>query len=93
MTDSEWTEDDFVEFPLTYIKWLDSTSYSDQAWHRIESHDVKCIPIHSVGFLIHEDDEKVTLSMNISEEGFMCGDMTIPKSAILERGVLDLAKG
>lgn len=78
-----------MDYALVHIKWLDSASYPDQCWHLIENHEHSVIYIDTVGYVIYEDEQVVTLAMNISTVGHMIGDMTIPKSCILERNSLD----
>jgi hypothetical protein len=82
-----------VEYQPVYIKWIDASSQGDQAWKWIEGTSMELVTIHSLGFIINEDDEKITLGMNISELGAFSGDITVPKSCVLLRQDLDLAEG
>lgn len=75
---------DEVEYPLVYLRWVDSSSYSRANWHPISEHDVSAEEIYSTGFIVDESDDFLTLAMSISVGGNMLGDITIPKLAIRE---------
>jgi len=77
-----------IKRPITYVKWVDSASYSDQQWYSLSDHDHGIATIEAVGILVHEDKNFISLVMNISKQDSVVGDMAIPKVAILKRKVL-----
>lgn len=80
---------------MTYIKWIDSRGVGSQ-WiqmKHIEQHNA-CI-CESVGWIIHEDDSVIEIAPHRSDiesgdQMQVCGEMVIPKVAILERITLEL---
>lgn len=73
------------EYRPVYIVWLDSSGSSYQGWHSIESHNHDVAKIETVGFVISETEEILSLAMNVSENDNMMGDISIPKFAIVKR--------
>ncbi len=61
-----------------YIEWLDSQS--TDGWSNPDrDHDLRC---RSLGFLVRESDESVTVATNVSAIEDVCNQMTIPRIAI-----------
>ena len=86
------TADD-IPYPfITYIKWVDSFGCSS-SWGALEID--KCKPMHceSVGYVVFEDSEIVVIAPHRTlphpgREGVdYCGDMTIPKVAIVDKRI------
>jgi len=66
------------------IKWVDSC-YSN-GWARLDAeYDKEDIVVHTVGFVIDEDEETVTISSSVSGGKFCHSPLTIPKVAILNK--------
>ena len=73
---------------MLYVEWDDSSSLSSAVWNkRKEATDYKVHRCRTIGFVIGEDDDTVTLAGSI-DENWVSGDMKIPKSAIRKRRVL-----
>lgn len=84
--------------PVEYIRWIDSVA-TYGGWHTIESMkaDVR-MECHSVGYVFEETEDYVLLVShwhpeqeykgNEKVEMSGCGDMAIPKVAIVERRVI-----
>lgn len=57
------------QFRKIWVEWIDSTSHSARWYHRgevediLETTDLRC---ESVGFLLDEDDEKLTLTFSLA---------------------------
>jgi len=66
------------------VKWIDASSKENQEWKFNEDLNPGLITIISLGFLHTITKESITLVMNVSDEGAVCGDITIPRTAILE---------
>lgn len=73
-----------------FVKWTDATSKEDQSWRLYSSLDPGLITIITLGFLHTIAKDSVTLVMNVSEEGTVSGDITIPRSSILELKEIEL---
>ena len=77
--------------PLVFVRWVDSFGSSSE-WSETEGLEAKSHVCHSVGWLKAESDDSIVVIPHISpanseigsdEHG--CGDMTIPKRAIIEQ--------
>jgi hypothetical protein len=69
---------------VVYLEWLDSES--DHGWHetaRVQEKRV-LLAVRSVGFLICEDGESVTITTSVSPHE-VNDPLTIPKVAIVKR--------
>jgi hypothetical protein len=66
------------------VKWCDASSKENQEWKFNEDLNPGLITIISLGFLHTITKESITLVMNVSDEGAVCGDITIPRTSILE---------
>ena len=68
------------------IEWLDSTM--KQGWSLpTKDHDLRCF---SVGYLVNEDDDQITVSASWAPEGGLFADpLTIPKVAVIARAVFE----
>jgi hypothetical protein len=76
--------------PIAYVRWIDSFGVSP-GWGSLDPENCKPIYCESVGYVIFEDDEIVTVAPHRTlphpsqPENHYCGDMTIPKVSIMER--------
>lgn len=67
---------DSINYPLVYVVWKDAVS--SDAW-RDTTEEFKLTTIHTVGFMITEDDESITLTMNLDmDNAAVSMTMTIP---------------
>lgn len=72
-------------YPLIFVEWLDSCS-SPNLWEFIE--ELEPLPsrqIISVGFLIEETEEYITIASSISKTQVL-GRLTIPKRSMEKQG-------
>lgn len=81
---------------LTYIKWQDSVGCGSH-WAETDGSEALDHFCHSVGWVVAESDRSLVIVPHISPESEAlgvsnqgCGDMTIPKPAIVQRVVMDL---
>ena len=75
---------------LVYIEWVDSASSATGGWVEIGNLKRECALVHSVGWLIHEDDHcKVILPHLTDDKRQGSGEMIIPASAV--RSILNLS--
>lgn len=83
------------EKELCYIHWVDSFGCSS-SWESLEDLEApRPLDVYSVGWVVLESDTAVTLVPHIhggrESVGAVpsgCGDMTIPKLAIMKRVIL-----
>lgn len=69
-------------YSISRIHWMDTNAI--EGWHDPSGLDMSGLEVHSVGFLIHEDDKTVTLAKSVS--GSQVGDLlNIVKSGIVDR--------
>ena len=75
--------------PLTLIRWMDARGVGSD-WESLEDIELQVTECQSVGWVLAERDDCVLVVPHIvlspnhdPEQG--CGDMAIPKSAILSR--------
>ena len=75
---------------LLYVEWNDACSH-DNSWMRRDTYERtnRCDEIQSVGWLVAENDQAITLCASRSTvNNQLSGDVTIPKSAIRKRRLL-----
>jgi len=66
---------------LLFVEWLDAASESEPGWKALESIDPNPVVCWSVGWLLHENTDAITIASSVNAEHFD-GDVTIPKSWI-----------
>jgi hypothetical protein len=74
-----------IKHPLVLVTWVDHSS--DDQWHGSIEEQIKRFdsggPVHSVGWLIHEDEKRLLLCQNVSPaDGHYCMTMEIFKGLI-----------
>jgi hypothetical protein len=75
---------------LVYIAWVDSASSATGGWIEVGNLKRECALVHSVGWLIHDDDHcKVILPHLTEDKRQGSGEMIIPASAV--RSILNLS--
>ena len=70
-----------------YIEWQDSCSLAGNVWHDNNRHASTSL-CKTTGFIIHEDQNSITIASHIDSNKHMAGDITIPKRAITKRRIL-----
>ena len=72
------------DMDLVKIEWLDAMS-DDNTWQEIkELKDQKLRPVELVGWILHQDDDKVITISSFDEESQMGGGgTTIPRCCII----------
>ena len=75
------------EFKPILLTWIDSETA--MGWHRISDVVITEMKVHSLGYLIKEDDKAVVISTSISENHSCVDPLTIPKCAIIKRSDWD----
>ena len=72
-----------------YVEWDDSSAISRGPWnHKNDAKVKKLIRCQTVGFVLDETNTHITLVSTSDGGNYVCGDMTIPKSAIRKRRVV-----
>lgn len=67
---------------LVYVEWIDSASASEGRWVDLARISPDPMLIRSVGWVLHDTKEALTVVASISEEDGCSGDTTIPRVAI-----------
>lgn len=62
------------------IKWIDSASC--HGWHSDDSLDNEALIISSIGWVVKEDKNAVTITTSVAPAGSVSNPLTIPKCAI-----------
>ena len=78
---------------VVYVEWDDSSSYVSTVWKSEE--EVKknpCCRCKTVGFIIDETKDSLTLAGSLDGGRYVSGDMSIPKSAIRKRRIVSWKK-
>lgn len=78
-----------IDQPLAYVHWLDA-NYSEGE-QEVDKIDWKC-ELHYVGWLVREDAEAITLSLELPHEGRTRNTFTILKANILEMRLVEFRK-
>ena len=63
-----------------YISWVDSKALS--GWVRSGQHDVG--HVETVGWVVEDHEEQITISASVSREGYNYDPFTIPKGCVKE---------
>jgi hypothetical protein len=72
------------KLPVYYLEWVDSASC--RGWTEVERIDPSPKVCRSIGFLVMENKEVITIAGHFSDNPDLCnGDITIPKVAIIKR--------
>jgi hypothetical protein len=80
---------------MVSVKWKDAESQGGPTWEdaeeMLEFAKEPLVVVHTVGLLIHSDDEKVAITDTVSDEQ-MGGVTKIPRTWIIEMAVLTPAE-
>jgi hypothetical protein len=80
-----------ADLELVLIDWIDSRR--GEGWVRLDEIEAAATRCRSVGWIICRDKESVTLAGHMGENPAQCcGDLTIPKRAILHTRPLSIPK-
>jgi len=86
MSETLINDKDIRETPKLYVEWIDSTAI--RGWqHGSSMTDKYAEPskICSIGYLIKETKDFITISTSVSNNGNMMDPLTIPKCAITKK--------
>jgi len=75
---------------IVEVKWIDAIG--DGGWCSFDYHSNRNMMIHSAGFLVHEDNETITVSSSISGAGHCDNPMRIPRVCIVEYYEIEFIK-
>jgi len=76
---------------LVLVEWLDSRR--GEGWVRLDELDSTVTRCRSVGWIVARDRDSVTLAGHLGENPDQCcGDLTIPKKAMLRMTPLSIPK-
>lgn len=70
---------------MVHLRWIDSSSPSTADWYDPHELNLKALACETVGIVIAEDDNQISLASSITETGALYGVITIPKCSILKR--------
>ena len=73
---------------IVIVEWVDS-SFSE-GWVGEDKFDYGICRIHSVGYLVHETKEFISIALNVGDNGQISDVMNIPKAALLSMTELKL---
>ena len=79
-----------MNYKLNYISWMDHCSHTESHWRSVtEAAELGPITCHTVGYILHEDDDCVVLGQTIHSHDELddkyAGDMCILKPLIKTR--------
>lgn len=78
--------------PLVYVEWIDSEMV--EGWQPVEDVSPEFESVHTIGWLVAENDQGVTIAAHLDETGKRtCDVMRIPHVAILRRWAVEFTKG
>ncbi len=77
---------------MVMVKWHDAYTHCDKPWHSIEEIEQESeghAVVHTVGWLLREDDDYLTVTLSVSDLGSDDVDevgpaITIPRGMIVE---------
>lgn len=69
---------------LVYVEWEDSASFEDGWQRRSTAKELTTEKIRSVGWVLRDKKRHIVIAAHWSRAGF-CGEMCIPKVAILHK--------
>lgn len=64
-----------------YCEWMDASAQA--SWH--DPSKARLVLIRSVGWLAHEDKEKIVIAASIDEDGWSVASSVVPKKWIKKR--------
>ena len=68
---------------IVKISWMDATSPCPGMGPLEEMKQIKPVPVESVGYLLVDDEEKVSLVMSQSEEDHGCDLLIVPRGMVV----------
>lgn len=81
------------KYPRVCVEWIDSCGV-DERWHSIQDATAcELRHIMTMGFLVHEDDEKMIVVASVSDVEHCAGGSVIPKVSIVRWDKLEANRG
>jgi hypothetical protein len=74
---------------LVYLEWVDSSGSTD-GWYHLKDFEPNLVWCKSVGWVVYETDEYITVLPHMGDESQGRGELTIPVCAIKKRKVIRL---
>lgn len=76
---------------LEVIEWLDHCTFADNSWRSEQSvKELEPVSVLTLGFVVHETKEWVTVVSTVGNNGAMSGEFLILKKVITQRKKLTL---
>jgi len=76
-----------------YIEWEDSSAMAGRVWQEREQvSEQELCRCSTIGFVINETKDSITIAGSMESNDYVSGDMTIPKSAIRKRRIVSWKK-
>ena len=76
-----------IEFPIIKLQWKDHFS-GNHSWAMAEDHRTDPMVNVTVGIVVNEDDETITLAQNMAENMLSADTTTVLKNCIVKRSRL-----
>lgn len=73
---------------LVYVHWVDACS--EDAWVNVNRVNSVVLNTYTVGYLVAENQEAVSIASTINDANDVCCIMHIPKKWIKEKGTLNI---
>lgn len=73
---------------LVYVHWVDACS--EDAWINVNNVKSVVLNTYTVGYLVAENQEAVSIASTINDANDVCCIMHIPKKWIKEKGTLNI---
>lgn len=74
-----------ARYRIEYVEWIDPHSCDEGTWMEIKDVKKTLAKCRSVGWVILEDEDSITLANHLSNNDMVDGLLTIPKSLITKR--------
>lgn len=72
---------------LLHVEWLDAAS-TDGCWMDINDVPTRSLRTWTIGFVVNEDDDTITLAQSRNINDSIQATITIPKGMIVKRRIL-----
>jgi aryl-phospho-beta-D-glucosidase BglC (GH1 family) len=79
---------------MVWVKWIDAVVETNEHWiwrNSWRPRDAGGLECHSIGYLIHDDEQSVVLAQSIND-GAMDNLITLPRGMVLEMKELKLSR-
>lgn len=75
-------------FKINYVEWIDPHSCDEGTWMYIKDVKKTLAKCKTIGWVILEDDDSVTMGNHLSNNDMVDGLLTIPKCLITKRKII-----